>query len=179
MSEMHFLRIGTIILAAIFSLAPLFAVGAQAAEWEWYRSERFGYSLLFPADLVSPREEAQNGQGLEFASGDGSIRLKVLVVYNEDRVSLEQYRTAIIKEFPQYGAIQYGPRGQSWFVLSGVRGSSIYYQKIVFVCGGSVINAFALTYPEERKHAFDGIVTTIEKNFHPASGRACSGARPE
>jgi hypothetical protein len=80
---------------------------------------------------------------------------------------------AIIKEFPQYGEIDYGPMGQSWFVLSGVRGSSIYYQKIMFVCGGRVINAFALTYPEERKRAYDAIVTTIEKNFHQVSGPAC------
>jgi hypothetical protein len=179
MSVMHFIRIGAMISAAIFSIAPHFAARAQAGEWEWYRSERFGYSLLFPADLLSPREESQNGQGLEFSSGDGSTKLKILVVYNEDRVTPEQYRATLIKEFPEYGAIQYGPRGQSWFVLSGVRGSNIYYQKIMFACGGRVINAFALTYPEERKREYSAMVTTIEKNFHSASGAACSAASPQ
>jgi hypothetical protein len=176
---MHIIGIGVAALAGIFGVGAHFPVWAQAGAWERYRSERFGYSLLFPADLLSPREESQNGQGVEFVSEDGRIRLKVLVVYNEDRVTPEQYRAALIKEFPQYGAIEYGPMGQSWFVLSGVRGSSIYYQKVMFACGGRLINAFALTYPEERKGAYDPIVTSIEKNFHPASGPACFAASRE
>jgi hypothetical protein len=175
---MRFIRIGVMILT-ITGFGAHFSAGAQAGGWEWYRSERFGYSLLFPADLLSPREESLDGQGLEFVSDDGSIKLKILVIDNEDKVTPEEYRAAIIREFPQYGEIGYGPMGQSWFVLSGVRGSSIYYQKIMFACGGRVINAFALTYPEERKRAFDAIVTTIEKNFHPASGPACYARSPE
>jgi hypothetical protein len=172
-------RIGVAVLAAIFSFEAHFPAWAQAGDWEWYRSERFGYSLLYPADLLSPREESQNGQGMEFRSEDGKTKLKVLVVYNEDRVTPEQYRAAIIKEFPQYGAIEYGPMGQSWFVLSGVRGTSVYYQKIMFACGGRMINAFALTYPEEQKRGYDAVVTGIEKNFHPASGPGCLAANRE
>jgi hypothetical protein len=172
---MTFIRIGAAMLAVISSLGACFPAWAQASDWEWYRSERFGYSLLFPADLLSPREESRDGQGVEFLSEDGKTKLKVLVVENKERVTAEEYRATLIREFPQYGAIHYGPMGQSWFVLSGVRGSSIYYQKVVFACGGHLINAFALTYPEERKSAYDAIVTRIEKNFHPASGPACLG----
>ena len=63
--------------------------------------------------------------------------------------------------------------GQSWFVLSGARGDSIYYQKVLFACGGRIINAFALTYPEQQKREFDFVVTTIEKNFRPTAGPDC------
>ena len=77
---------------------------------------------------------------------------------------------------PGYGGIDYGPRGSSWFVLSGVRGSSIYYQKVLFACGGRIINAFALTYPSAGKREYDSIVTTIEKGFRSTSGPACDTA---
>jgi hypothetical protein len=176
---MPIIRIDAAALAVILSFGAQLPAWAQAGNWEWYRSESFGYSLLFPADLLSPPEVSQNGEGVEFLSEDGKTKLKVLTVQNKERITAEEYRAKLIKEFPQYGAIHYGPMGQSWFVLSGVRGSSIYYQKIMFACGGRLINAFALTYPEERKGAYDAIVTKIEKNFHPASGRACLAASPE
>jgi hypothetical protein len=176
---MPFIRISAAVLAGIFGFGVHCSAWAQAGNWEWYRSERFGYSLLFPADLLSPREESQKGGGVEFLSEDGKTKLRVLATENKDGVTTEEYRAAIIRDFPQYGMIHYGPKGQSWFVLSGVRGSSIFYQKIMFACGGRLINAFALNYPEERKRAYDAIVTTIEKNFHPASGPACFAPRHE
>ena len=175
---MRFIHIGAAVLAGIFGLGVHCPAWAQAGNWKSYRSERFGYRLLFPADLLSPPEESQNGEGVEFLSADGKTKLKVLAVENKDRITPEEYRAGIIREFPQYGVIHYGPMGQSWFVLSGMHGSSIYYQKIMFACGGRLINAFALTYPEEQKRAYDAIVTTIEKNFHTASGPACvAGSR--
>jgi hypothetical protein len=57
------------------------------------------------------------------------------------------------------------------------RGGSIYYQKVLFSCGGRVINAFALTYPRQQKREYDGIVTGIEKNFRTSSGPACYAAK--
>ena len=30
--------------------------------------------------------------------------------------------------------------GKSWFVLSGYRGETIYYQKVLFSCGDRIIN---------------------------------------
>src|SRR5215813_3737644 len=109
---MHIIRIGVAVLAGIFSLGAHCPAWAQAGNWEWYRSERFGYSLLFPADLLSPREEPQDGPGVEFLSEDGKTKLRILAVVNKDRVTPEEYRAAIIREFPQYGTIHYGPMGQ-------------------------------------------------------------------
>jgi hypothetical protein len=60
-------------------------------------------------------------------------------------------------------------------VLSGLRGDNIYYEKVLFACGGRIINAFALTYPQDRKLSFDPIVTGIEKSFRSSSGPACAG----
>jgi hypothetical protein len=100
------------------------------------------------------------------------VRLKVLGDYNAANVGLGDYRATILRELPEY-KLEYGPMGRSWFVLSGVRGDSIYYQKVLFVCGGRMINAFSLTYPSQLRREFDPIVTTIEKSFHPTAGIAC------
>ena len=101
------------------------------------------------------------------------MKLKILSADNPDNVSIGEYRAAILREFSASNELKYWPMGQSWFVLSGARGDAIYYQKVLFACGGRVINAFALTYPEQQKREFDPIVTTIEKNFHPTAGLDC------
>ena len=115
-----------------------------------------------------------DGRGIEFTSDDGLVKLKVLADYNDQNVSLGEYRAAIVREFTESNQLEYEPMGRSWFVLSGVRGESIYYQKVLFACGGRIINAFALTYPAQLRREFDAIVTMIEKNFHPTAGTACA-----
>jgi hypothetical protein len=157
------------ILALAFLGCASAQSAAQGADWESYRSPRFGYSLLFPADLLRLVSESPDGQNLEFVSADGQTKLRVLTVINSDNVSPREYRAQVIGSLHDYRAIKYGPMGGSWFVLSGVRGPNIFYQKVVFACGGRIINAFAMTYPSAEKRGFDPIVTTIEKNFRASS----------
>ena len=173
MERARYLRLGLIILAVFCGLVPVFAEWMQPLDWEAYRSERFGYSLLFPARVFERRSETPDGRGVELSSKDGLVRLKVLAADNSDNISIGEYRAAILREFSGSNQLQYGPMGQSWFVLSGVRGHGIYYQKVLFACGGRIINAFALTYPEAQRREFDPVVTTIEKNFYPTAGPDC------
>ena len=173
MASLRLLGSAVFILAVFFGPEWLSAVRAQANTWETYRSQKFGYSLVFPADIVQPRSESPDGRGIEFTSDDGLVKLKILADYNAQNVSLGDYRAAILREFTESNQLEYGPMGRSWFVLSGVRGDSIYYQKVLFACGGRIINAFALTYPAQLRRAFDPIVTMIEKSFHPTAGTAC------
>ena len=56
--------------------------------------------------------------------------------------------------------------------MSGHRGTSIYYEKVMFSCGGQVVNVLALTYPESQRELYDSIVEDMEDNFRPA--RNCS-----
>jgi hypothetical protein len=149
---------------------------AQQGGWNSYENARFGYRALYP-DFLIPREESENGDGRKFLSGDGTVKLIVFGAYNVENMSIEEYRRTLLNEFKGHGNIGYGPRGNSWFVLSGLRGDSIYYEKVLFACGGSIVNAFALTYPQNRKQDFDAIVTGIEKSFRGSSGQACAASR--
>jgi hypothetical protein len=172
--QMQLFRIG--ILIAILSVELLFVALAQDDNWGIYRSDQFGYILTFPADIFHELGKSSNGDGVEFASRDGTAKLKAFADYNIDNIGLVEYRAVVLHDFEGYDKMEYGPMGQTWFVLSGVRDASVYYQKVLFSCGGRIINAFALTYPMERKRDYDAIVTRIEKNFHPASGSACYAA---
>ncbi|MGA7327111.1 MAG: hypothetical protein WBX25_22150 [Rhodomicrobium sp.] len=160
-------------MTAFVSAGLLLTASAKDGNWGIYRDERFGFILVFPADVFNWRGQSQNGNGAEFISRDGRAKLNVFAAFNTDKAGLIEYREAVLRGFAGYDKLEYGPLGQSWFVLSGARDLSIYYQKVLFACGGRIINAFALTYPKEQKREYDAIVTGIEKKFRSTSGSAC------
>jgi hypothetical protein len=45
------------------------------------------------------------------------------------------------------------------------------YEKVMFSCGGRVINSFALVYPIDERQFFDQIVEAIEDSFRPGLAR--------
>ena len=75
--------------------------------------------------------------------------------------------------YSQY-QIDYRPVGQNWFVLSGEGNGRIFYEKVIFSCGGRLINCFALLYSTDERVAFDRIVERMEKSFRP--GQNCEQA---
>jgi hypothetical protein len=163
-----------IILVAVLGPGSSLAVSAQGLGWMRYESERYGFSFTVPSALLRLKEQPADGNWIEFISADSRTKLKVLSTYNQDGLSTPEYKDMILRELPGVN-VEYEPAGRSWFVLSGVRGPNIYYQKVMFTCGGRVITAFSMTYPEEEKRGYDSVVTAIEKSFRPASGSICRG----
>ena len=45
--------------------------------------------------------------------------------------------------------------------------AGLVYEKIMFSCGGSVINSFAMTYPTAERGLYDELVEAIEDTFTP------------
>jgi hypothetical protein len=43
------------------------------------------------------------------------------------------------------------------------------YEKIMFSCGGSVINSFAMTYPIAERGFYDPLIEAIEDTFRPGN----------
>jgi hypothetical protein len=58
-------------------------------------------------------------------------------------------------------------------VLSGFRGENIYYQKVMFSCGGNVINALSVTFPRAEKPFYENLIEVMEDSFKPGSGEGC------
>ncbi len=202
-----FLCYSSLAVAASLSLAP--SASAQDGDWTAYRNERYGYRLLYPADLFQPAPSgalAEDGEanpedgepeddyrpraedrdavgdaeagdrfedGRTFVSIDGGAKLVVFGTYNSENFSPDEYRDVIVKEFEGYDRITYGPKGRTWFVLSGFRGDDIYYQKVMFSCRGNVINALSITFPASEKPVYEPIIERIEDNFRPSDVPGC------
>lgn len=137
------------------SLAPLTAV----AEWVRYSDPRFGTSALYPGDLLSDRTATETGA--TFAGAGGYLEISAA---NRGIYSIEDLRR-LIAGTPGYDDVTYSPEGRNWLVVSGYRGSDIFYEKY-FVKDG-IVEGFALEYPAAAREVFDAVVETVEDSFRP------------
>jgi hypothetical protein len=159
----------SVYLLSVGTLCSLCFPGiAEAHSWAEYRNERYGFSLSYPADLFVVERTAEAGDGQVFVAKDADARLLVGALSNDSRTTPASYQDYIARS--SYGQYQIGYRklGRSWFVLSGEGHGKIFYEKVMFTCGGRLINSFAMIYPSDQRHLFDSVVERIEDTFRPA-----------
>jgi len=158
-------------LLLCFALAAP-AQGREALSgWASYVNERFGFSFRYPASVFESERRSEGGDGEVFVGVRGDSRLLVGAFENAGEHTVASYMNYITRESYSGYKIDYAPRGQTWFVLSGENDRSVFYEKVMFTCGGRIINSFALIYPIASKAMFDPIVEGIEKTFRP--GQIC------
>jgi hypothetical protein len=138
--------------------------------WQSYTNTRFGMSFEYPANifaLLDPPPE--NGDGRAFASADALLMIFATHnTLNETPASMKRDMVGM----QDYEEVTYSPSGDTWLVLSGYRGDTIFYEKYFFRDG--VISAFAIEFPQERKPFYAPIIERIEDSFRP--GRSDWGA---
>ncbi len=171
----------TAILTVAVIALTLPAQSHPTAQHDWipYRNELFGFRLTYPADVFAREREADRRDGQVLISNDGSARLLIGAFENTERHTPPSYQKFVAEKSYRAFTISYSPQGQSWFVLSGEGGGKIFYEKVMFSCGGGVINSFAMTYPVEKRRLFDPIVEGIEKTFRPGTSCAAKAAATE
>ena len=164
-----------LVIALLGSVLALVGVPpAWAQNWMEYRNERYGFSLKYPADVFTVESTTEAGDGQAFIDNEREARLLVGVLPNNSRHSPAAYQAYIAQHsYPEY-RIDYRRLAGSWFVLSGEGNGKIFYEKVMFSCGGRLINSFAMIYPSERRRHFDPIVERMENSFRP--GRNCDSA---
>jgi hypothetical protein len=104
-------------------------------------------------------------------TSDGRAKLLVGAIENLDDHSPATYQRFLTRQSYPGLRVDYAPVGQNWAVLSGSRGSRMIYEKVMFSCGGRVINSFALVYPLDERQFYDPIVEAIEDSFRPGLAR--------
>lgn len=163
------------VLAIMLTSLPMADIGAQEREsWSNYKNERFGFRLRYPSSVFKEQPPSERGDGQTFVTDDGRAKIVAYGTINDEGFSPAEYRKTILQEFGGgYDRMDYFPRGKTWFVLSGFRGESIYYQKVMFSCGNRVINVLSVTFPTAEKQYFENLVEKIEDNFKPGSGEGC------
>ena len=134
-------------------------------DWAVYRNDRFGFSLQYPTDVFQVERASDAGDGQVFVSGEGDARLLVGALPNSDRLSPAAYQNHIARQSYADYVVTYRRVSASWFALSGEGHGKTFYEKVIFSCGGRLINSFAMIYPSERAGLFDPIVEGIEKSF--------------
>jgi hypothetical protein len=137
--------------------------------WASYRNERFGVTLQYPAAIFEREQTSETGDGVLFTTADERAKLLVGALDNLDAHSPRSYQRYIERESYPGLRVDYAPVGHTWAVLSGTRGDTMVYEKVMFSCGGRVINSFAMTYPITERDFYDPIVEEIEDSFRPGA----------
>ena len=166
----------TSLIILLFS-APL---GAQEVVnpggWQSYRNERFGLSLSYPGEVFQIERTSEAGDGVVFRARGTDARMLVGALPNRDRHTVATYQDFVARKSYAAYQIHYRPRGNTWFVLSGEGDGKIFYEKVVFSCGGRLINSFALIYPAADRQIFDPIVERVEDTFRAGTAGCHQGA---
>jgi hypothetical protein len=158
-----------LLLAAVVTTAGAAARPAGALDWTVYHNERFGFEMRFPADVFSRRRTSEARDGDLFATPDGRAKLLIGALENTEGHSPASYQRFISRESYPGLRVDYAPVRQTWSVLSGTRGDTMIYEKVMFSCAGKVINSFAIVYPIAQRSFYDPIVETIENSFRPSA----------
>lgn len=141
---------------------------AVARDWKDYGNARFGYSICYPADLMTAQPEADNGDGRVFTGRSGAS-LRVWGSYN----AAEEDIDAIVAGVTGSGKVTYRSASKDWVAVSGRKGGEIFYAKILLQKdkAGAIetTKSFVLTYPAKEAATYDAIAARLAKCFSTAS----------
>lgn len=135
--------------------------GPHSARAATYANVRFAYSISYPADLLIPEREADNGDGRAFHARKGTAKMTVWGSYrNED---LEATPDAILREYNvdcgasvmTYKVVKSGLIAFSCVTTAG----RIIYQKTIL--NGDVLRSVRFDYPYSDRAVWDQVVSRV------------------
>jgi hypothetical protein len=135
-----------------------------------YRNARYGTVISYPERYFIPGAPPGNGDGRTFHSADGSASFYVFAQYDALSQTLPEMVLSD-KQADMSAVITYERVGSGWYVLSGRRGASIFYRKVLADTPGGLVRVFEITYLGSRKSEFDPIVTRMAQSFGPPTTR--------
>jgi hypothetical protein len=161
-------------LLAGFGVAALCSA-ARAENWLTYQNDRYGTTIDYP-DVFKPEPPPDADDGRAFKSADGA-RFAVSASYGGIDSNLAAYRDSTIKHLAAGQVVTYQTSGSNWFVISGTKGSDIFYERHMLSHGGELTEDFVILYPAAAKTAYDPIVARMSKSFRSGSGFQTSGGK--
>ncbi len=125
-----------------------------------YENERFGFSALYPADILLPADRLPDGLGQFFLSPDGSAALAVSGVPLGEGVLEAAYEQELAATDQ---TVTYRASGAGWFVVSGYKNGVVFYQKTLET--SRALASFRIVYHPSWKPLMDDITTEISRAF--------------
>lgn len=130
----------------------------QRVTYRTYSNARYGFSISYPAGVLIPQGESDNGDGQKFVSKDGSASLTAFGSNRLDRSLADEFQSAQENRNVTYKVLK-----RDMFVVSGTENGKIFYQKTLL--RGDTFKTFILEYDEGERATFDAITTRIARSF--------------
>ena len=129
--------------------------------YKTYTNARFKYSIGYPADLLVPQGEAENGDGQIFKEKDrSSVEMRVYGGYN---VSNETLRSRYAELIRKWNNVTYKVIRRDWFVVSAMVNGKIHYQKTIL--RGDVFKTFEIEYDAVRGSTYNDVTYRLARSF--------------
>ena len=156
------------IVAAPAIGAPIEKAPIPVADWRSLTHEKLGFEIAYPASVFQPADTATPDAGRILVSRDGAAKLLIGALDNEEGASLDDYRSHVLATSYAGANIDYAPVRRSWFVLSGTRNGTMFYERVAFTCSGRRITSWAMLYPAAERTYYDAILEQIARSFRPS-----------
>jgi hypothetical protein len=138
---------------------PRLSLFIAQVTYKTYSNARFNYSISYPAGLLIPQGEAENGDGQIFRSRDGRAEMRVFGRYNVQNETLQSaYNSA--QEGKQ---VTYKVLKGSFYVVSGKQNGKIFYEKTILK--GDTFKTFMIEYDEAERATYDSVIARIVRSF--------------
>jgi uncharacterized protein len=138
------------------------ATGAHS--WKTYINVRYRYAICYPADLLKPGPESDDGDGVLFNAASGAS-LTVWGTYNTTDESL----AALAAHLADPSAtITYRRLTKTSAIVSGRKFGDIFYVKILLEPGDTVgtVRSFILSYPADQAATYDPVAARLSSCLH-------------
>jgi hypothetical protein len=151
-----------VLKALLWFLLCLSLASSAAAETRWaqYVHPQYGTRISYPADVLPNSASSETGAVFTGASAALDVSARSL-----PEATTAEGAWRLIQGSPGYENVTYTAGGKSWLVVSGYRGSDIFYEKYYFVQG--TVQGFSFRYPTLERALYDPIVEAMENSFHP------------
>jgi hypothetical protein len=142
----------------------------ERSEWTSLHHAKRGFYIAYPGDVFAPAEGAKSEDGVVLASRDGRAKLLVATFENTSDFSLSNYRDYLLKESYSGAKVDYERTRDRWFVISGTRKDTMFYERVTFTCGGKLVNSWVMLYPVAERASYDRIVEAVARTYMPGAG---------
>ncbi|MGP3713058.1 hypothetical protein ACS5UA_19795 [Brucella sp. RRSP16] len=151
---------------------------ASDHQWDVYENVHFGYSICYPADLLTAQPEADNGDGRKF-TGKSGAELTVWGNYN----ALEQDMDTLISGLADAGAtVIYRRATLDWAVVSARWKGNVFYAKLLLernaADGVDIVRVFRLIYPANEVKTYNAVAARLAQCFKPTGRGIDDGLQP-
>jgi len=138
------------------------ALAAPQNNYKTYTNARFKYSISYPADLLIPQGEAENGDGQVFKEKDSSsVEMRVYGSHNALNETLRDRYEELARAWGK--GVTYKVIRQDWFVVSAMVNGKIHYQKTFL--RGETFKTFEIEYDAVRGPTYNDVTDRIARSF--------------